>query len=149
MLLRAWTKHVIPSYEGRMTQTTAEATFTIQGWDEQPLVEREGSRLTQAAVQQQITGDIEGSSDVRWLMAYTADDRAEFVGVQVVQGSLAGRAGAFVLRSVGTFDGKQAVGDLTVVDGSGSGDLSGITGSGRFVAPMGDTATVTLSYDLG
>ena len=138
------------SYKGRMTQSTAEATFTIQGWDEQPFAEREGSgKLTQAAVQQQITGDIEGSSDVRWLMAYTADDRAEFVGIQVVEGSLAGREGAFVLRSLGTFDGKQAVGDLTVVDGSGTGALRGITGTGRFVAPMGDTATVTLSYDLG
>src|SRR3954453_6993587 len=129
--------------------TTANATFQVTGWDEQPFVELDGGgKLTQATVQQAISGDIEGSSDVRWLMAYTADDRAEFVGVQVVEGSLGGRDGAFVLRSVGTFDGKEGVGDLPVVDGSGTGALRGITGTGRFVAPMGDTATVTLSYDL-
>jgi len=129
--------------------TTASATFQVTGWDEQTLVELDGGgKLTQASVQQAISGDIEGSSDVRWLMAYTADDRAEFVGVQTVTGALGDKSGSFMLRSVGTFDGKQAVGDLTVVEGSGSGDLAGIAGTGTFEAPMGDTATVTLDYSL-
>jgi len=129
--------------------TTANASFQVTGWDEQTFVERDGGgKLTQATVQQAISGDIEGSSDVRWLMAYTAEDRAEFVGVQTVTGALANKRGSFVLRSVGTFDGKQAVGDLTVVEGSGTGDLEGISGTGSFEAPMGDTATVSLDYFL-
>ena len=129
--------------------TTANASFQVTGWDEQTFVELDGGgKLTQATVQQAISGDIEGSSDVRWLMAYTADDRAEFVGVQTVTGALANKRGSFVLRSVGTFDGKQAVGDLTVVEGSGTGDLEGISGTGSFEAPMGDTATVSLDYFL-
>jgi hypothetical protein len=129
--------------------TTAKATFQVTGWDEQTFVELDGGgKLTQASVQQAISGDIEGSSDVRWLMAYTADDRAEFVGVQTVTGALGDKSGSFVLRSVGTFDGKQAIGDLTVVEGSGRGDLAGIAGTGTFEAPMGDTATVTLDYSL-
>ncbi len=130
--------------------TTANATFQVQGWDEQPYAERQnGGKLTEAKVQQEVTGDIEGSSDVRWLMAYSAADRAEFVGIQVVSGTLAGREGSFVLRSAGTFDGSEAVGELTVVDGSGDGDLAGISGSGTFTAPMGDTATLSLQYELG
>ena len=129
--------------------TTANASFQVTGWDEQTFVELDGGgKLTQATVQQAISGDIEGSSDVRWLMAYTAEDRAEFVGVQTVTGALANKRGSFVLRSVGTFDGKQAIGDLTVVEGSGTGDLEGISGTGSFEAPMGDTATVTLDYFL-
>ena len=129
--------------------TTANASFQVTGWDEQTFVELDGGgKLTQATVQQAISGDIEGSSDVRWLMAYTAEDRAEFVGVQTVTGALANKSGSFVLRSVGTFDGKQAVGDLTVVEGSGTGDLAGISGTGSFEAPMGDTATVSLDYFL-
>jgi hypothetical protein len=129
--------------------TTAKATFQVTGWDEQTFVELDGNgKLTQAAVQQAISGDIEGRSDVRWLMAYSADDRAEFVGIQSVTGALAGKKGSFVLRSVGSFDGKQAVGDLTVIEGSGTGDLAGIAGTGTFEAPMGDTATVTLDYSL-
>ena len=78
------------SYKGPMT--TANATCQVQGWDEQPYDDRDGAgKLTAATVQQSITGDIEGSTDVRWLMAYTADDRAEFVGIQVVTGTLGGR----------------------------------------------------------
>jgi hypothetical protein len=129
--------------------TTANATFTVQGWDEQTFEERDPGKLTIASVQQAVTGDIEGASDVRWIMAYTADDAAEFVGVQSVTGSLAGKEGSFVLRSVGTFDGKTAAGDVTVVDGSGTGDLAGISGTGSFTAPMGDEASITLEYQLG
>ncbi len=135
------------SYEGVMT--VANATFTVQGWDEQTYEDRDPGKLTQAAVEQAISGDIEGSSDVRWIMAYTAADAAEFVGVQTVTGALGGRTGSFVLRSVGTFDGSTARGELTVVEGSGIGQLSGITGSGSFTAPMGDQASLTLDYDLG
>ena len=106
--------------------TTANATFQVTGWDEQTYEERDGAgKLTQANVQQAISGDIEGSSDVRWLMAYTADDRAEFVGVQTVTGSLAGKEGSFVLRSVGHLRRHSRPGDLTVVEGSGTGDLAG------------------------
>lgn len=129
--------------------TVANATFTVQGWDEQTYEDRGPGKLTQAAVQQELSGDIEGSSDVRWTMAYTAADRAEFVGIHTVTGELAGRSGSFVLRSVGTFDGSQALGELTVVDGSGTDELAGISGTGSFTAPMGDTATVTLDYSLG
>jgi hypothetical protein len=128
--------------------TVANATFTVQGWDEQTFEERDPGKLTIASVQQAVTGDIEGSSDVRWIMAYTADDSAEFVGVQSVTGSLSGSTGSFVLRSVGTFDGKTAAGEVTVVTGSGTGDLAGISGTGSFTAPMGDEASITLDYQL-
>ena len=129
--------------------TVANASFTVQGWDEQTFEERDPGKLTIASVQQAVTGDIEGSSDVRWVMAYTADDAAEFVGVQSVTGSIGDRTGSFVLRSVGTFDGKTAAGDVTVVAGSGTGDLAGISGTGSFTAPMGDEASITLDYQLG
>jgi hypothetical protein len=129
--------------------TTAEANLTVQGWDEQTYDERDGAgKLTQASVQQAISGDIEGSTDVRWIMAYTSDDRADFVGIQVVQGTLGGKSGSFVVRSVGTFAEGVASGDLTIVDGSGTGDLESISGSGHFDAPMGDTATMVLDYEL-
>ena len=53
-----------------------------------------------------------------------------------------------MLRSVGTYDGSKADGELTVIDGSGTGDLAGIRGTGSFTAPMGDTASLTLDYEL-
>jgi hypothetical protein len=135
------------SYKGPMT--TANATLQISGWDEQEYGDRESpGKLSEAKVQQTISGDIEGSTDVRWLMAYSADDRAEFVGIQVVTGTLGGKEGTFVLRSVGTYDGSKADGELTVVEGSGTGELAGISGTGSFTAPLGDTAELTLDYEL-
>jgi hypothetical protein len=129
--------------------TTANATFQVTGWDENPYAEHgDSGKLTLAEVKQEISGDIEGSSDVRWLMAYTAADQAEFVGVHVVTGTVGGQEGSFVLRSVGTFDGAVAAADVTVVAGSGTGGLAGLAGTGRFTAPMGDTAEVTLDYTL-
>jgi hypothetical protein len=130
--------------------TRANATFQIQSWDEQPYTEREGGgKLTEAKVQQAVTGDFEGISDVRWLMAYSAQDRAEFVGIQTLSCSLGGLEGSFVLRSAGTFDGSQAAGELMVVEGSGESELAGISGSGSFTSPMGDTASMSLEYALG
>lgn len=121
----------------------------MQGWDEQPFQEREGGgKLTVATVQQTAKGDIDGTSEIRWVMAYTAEDRAEYVGVQSVDGTLGGRTGSFVLRSVGTFADGVAEAELTVVEGSGTGDLAGIRGTGSMRAPMGDAATVTLDYTL-
>ena len=141
-------KCVRQSYNGWMT--TARMTLTVQGWDENAYEEREGGgKLTLADVEQAVTGDLEGSSKARWTMVYTADDAAEYVGLQTLTGTLGGKQGSFVLRTVGSFDGKQAVGDLTVVEGSGTGDLAGITGTGSFTAPMGSEAEMSLEYELG
>jgi Protein of unknown function (DUF3224) len=53
------------------------------------------------------------------------------------------------MRVSGTFDGEEARGELSVVPGSGTGDLDGITGRGEFSAPRGPEARVSLDYNLG
>ncbi len=53
-----------------------------------------------------------------------------------------------MLQSAGTFDGKEAKGELSVVPGSGTGELRGLRGSGEFSAPLGSTASIALDYDL-
>ena len=82
-------------------------------------------------------------------MRYRADETAEFVGLQQLDGSVGGRSGSLTMRSVGTFDGKVAAGTLEVIEGSGTGELTGVSGTGSFSAPAGDEAEVTLDYDLG
>jgi hypothetical protein len=131
--------------------TRAAGTFKIESWDESAYVEIEdGGKLTQASVTQAVSGDIEGESVVRWLMCYRADDTADFVGLQRVIGRIGDRSGSFVLvQTDGTFDGKVAKGALSVVPGSGTGDLSGLRGEGEFNAPHGAEASITLDYDLG
>jgi Protein of unknown function (DUF3224) len=58
------------------------------------------------------------------------------------------RRGNFVLTSNGSFDGKVAAGEMRVVEGSGSGELEGIAGTGSFSAPLGSEARVELEYSL-
>jgi Protein of unknown function (DUF3224) len=53
------------------------------------------------------------------------------------------------MRTSGTFDGAEARGELSVVPGSGTGDLDGISGSGEFSAPLGSEAHVSLDYEVG
>jgi Protein of unknown function (DUF3224) len=126
----------------------ASGSFTLDSWDEQSYAETQDGRLTRASVKQTFSGDIEGEGIVEWLMAYRADETARFVGLQHVAGRLGGRSGEFVLETSGSFDGRTAEGEWTVVRGSGTGDLRGLRGTGGFSAPHGPKASVTLDYDF-
>ena len=128
----------------------ADATFKIEDWKEEEYDSLgAGRKLTRASVKQAISGDIEGTGSVEWLMSYRPDKTAEFVGLQQVDAKLGDRSGSFVMRTSGSFDGREAKGELTVVPGSGTGDLDGIRGRGEFSAPIGSEAHVSLDYDLG
>lgn len=130
--------------------TKAKGSAEVTSWDENAYEElADGIKLTRASVEQKLTGDIEGDGAVEWLMAYRSDGTAHFVGLQRVQGSLAGRPGAFVLETVGEFDGKIAAGTWTVVEGSATEKLVGLRGAGTFEAPMGGAPTYDISYELG
>ena len=129
--------------------THAQAKFEVQSWEENAYLELEGdAKLTRASVGQGFTGDLEGEGSVEWLMCYREDKTAEFVGLQRFVGRLGSRSGSFVMRTQGSFDGSEAKGSLTVVAGSGTQELSAITGAGSFAAPLGSTASVELDYDV-
>jgi Protein of unknown function (DUF3224) len=124
--------------------------FKIDGWDESAYSEeQDGRKLTQASVKQSFSGDIEGEGSVEWLMCYRPDQTAEFVGLQRIDGRLGGRSGSFVLlQTDGSFDGTEAKGQLSVVPGSGTGELSGLRGQGQFSAPRASEASMTLDCDF-
>lgn len=130
--------------------TRANGTFKIESWDEQPYVEVDGGgKLTRASVAQSFAGDIEGEGNVQWLMCYRPDDTAAFVGLQRIVGRIGERSGSVVLvQTAGTYDGRVAKGELSVVPGSGNGGLSGLRGSGAFTAPHGAEPSITLDYDF-
>lgn len=123
----------------------------IEGWDENVITETDsGGKLTQATVKQSFSGDVEGDASVQWLMCYRPDQTAEFVGMQRVVGRIGDRSGSFVmLQTDGTFDGKVAKGKLTIVPGSGTDELAGLSGGGEFSAPMGGEPSAELDYELG
>ncbi len=130
--------------------SNATGGFAVGSWNEETFKELEGdAKLTRAHVTGSLTGDITGTSEVEWLMCYGPDGTARYVGLQRVDGSLGGKDGSFVVESNGDFDGGEAKGTWSVIAGSGTGDLAGLTGEGTFRAPLGETATVTLDYTIG
>ena len=130
-----------------METLSGECTYT--SWDETTYAERPGElKLTRAAVTQNVLGDLTGSAEVAWLMSYQQDGTARFVGLQLLEGSIDGRKGSAVLETVGEFDGREATWTGSVIEGSGTGDWTGLRGEGRFRAPHGPTATFTLEYSF-
>ena len=130
-----------------MARATGE--FKITSWNEDTYKELEGgAKLTRASVTQGFTGDIEGEGAVEWLMCYSPEGTARFVGLQRVEGSTGGRGGSFVVECAGDFDGGQATGNWKVVPGSATGDLAGLGGTDAFQAPLGSKASYNLDYEL-
>ena len=122
-----------------------EGEFEVTSWDEDTYQKLEGERkLTKASVTQKFTGDLAGSGAVEWLMSYADDGKARFVGFQRIESTASGRVGSVVIESNGKFDGKKAAGTWSVLPGSGDGDLEGMTGKGRFEAPMGGKPSYSL-----
>jgi hypothetical protein len=125
----------------------ATAKFQMKGWDENPYAELEGSkRLVRSSMHGSYEGDVAGESSTEFLMAYSSDDLATYVGIERIEGTLGGRSGTFVMQVTGTFAGGVARHDSTVIPGAGTGDLAGLRGRGTFEAPMGQTAETTLDY---
>jgi Protein of unknown function (DUF3224) len=123
------------------------ASFEIAAWDEAPFDEGDGiGKLTHASVGRSYSGDIDGESVTEWVMAYRLDETATFVGIERVRGRIAGREGSLVLQHIGEFRDGAATATLTVVPDSGSGDLTGATGEGQFVADPKGSMTLELSF---
>jgi uncharacterized protein DUF3224 len=125
----------------------ASATFKIKSWDEDRYDELgDGAGLARASVTQAFFGDIEGDGSVQWLMCYRPDKTADFVGLQRLTGTIGGRSGTVVLRTAGVFDGSAARGEWSIVPGSGTDELEGVSGDGGFTAPHGGEPAAHLDY---
>jgi hypothetical protein len=128
-------------------QATASATFKIKSWDENRYDELDqAAPLARAVVTQAFEGDIEGEGSVEWLMCYRPDKTADFVGLQRLNGKIGGRRGTVVLRTVGVFDGREAKAEWSIVPGSGTGELEGVSGEGGFAAPTEGEPAAQLEY---
>jgi Protein of unknown function (DUF3224) len=132
------------SGEGR---TRATAVITVHKYEpsayDQPA---EGPVLTRIGVQESFSGDIEGQGVVEFLQAGRADGSGSFVGIERVTGTLAGRAGTFLLQDEGTVRDNVVEGTWFVVPGSATGQLAGLRGEGGFRANLGENAQVHLDY---
>lgn len=121
-----------------ITHLTGTATFTA--WDEDPGWDSGAPvpRLARVQVTFAYHGDIEATSTSESVMHYTDEAIGVTVGVERVEGRVEGRPGACALRHEGTFGPEGVEVRWSVVPGSGTGTLAGVTGTGGYSVPIHD-----------
>jgi hypothetical protein len=128
----------------------AAGTFTVKSWAEETYRELgEQAKLTKAAVEFTIEGDLAAEASWDAVMCYRQDGTALFSGFQYTSGSVGGQQGTFVLQTEGEYAAGKARTRWQVVEGSGTGGLAGITGSGSATAGATPPGTYTFDYSLG
>jgi hypothetical protein len=90
--------------------------------------------LTQATVSEELEGGIAGEASISYLMTYRSDEIASFVGMVRFTGRVGERSGSFVMQETGTLEGGVAMGHWTILPGSSTGELCGISGEGGYTA---------------
>jgi hypothetical protein len=128
----------------------ATGTFAVKSWDEDTYQElEEAGKLTKASVAFALEGDLTAEAAWDAVMCYRPDGSAVYTGYQRMTGTLAGRAGSFVMLADGEFVNGEARSRWQVVDGTGTGALTGLSGSGTSAATATPPGTFTFDYDLG
>jgi Protein of unknown function (DUF3224) len=128
----------------------AAGTFTVKSWDESTYQELDGNaKLTKARIIYQLTGDLRAESTSDTLMCYADDGTAVYTGLDRLVGQLDGRSGSFVVLATGDYSGGVARITWRVVEGSGTGELAGLRGTGSAAATSEPPGTFSLDYELG
>jgi hypothetical protein len=128
----------------------AAGSFSVKSWDESTYKELDAkAKLTKATVVFAFEGDLTAEATWDAVMCYRPDGTAVFTGMQLMAGELAGREGSFVLQADGEFVDGEARSRWQIVEGSGTGALAGLTGSGSSVATASPPGTFELDYTIG
>jgi len=122
-------------------------------WDEKPYeIIEDRMKATKASVEYALSGDLEGKANVEYLMFYQSFDPqdahkavAQYVGLFRIVGKLRGKSGSFALTDNGTYQSGGANSALSIIPGSGTGELSKISGTGSYKA---DQSGCTLELDV-
>lgn len=117
-------------------------TYVPAKWDEQTIeVIENHKKLTRVSAEFTFDGDIEGVANVEYLMFYSSFDpedmhkaHAQYVGQIRIIGKLKGKSGSFVVNDSGSYVGGVATSELSIIPGSGTGELADISGVGEYAA---------------
>lgn len=117
-------------------------TYTPAKWNEKTIEAIEDRmKLTRVSAEFVFEGDIEGLAKVEYLMFYSSFDpedmhssQAQYVGQIRIIGKLKGKSGSFVVNDAGSFVRGVANSELSIIPGSGTGELTGISGVGEYSA---------------
>jgi Protein of unknown function (DUF3224) len=113
-----------------LASSRATGTFSVKLTPQPADDYADGATLARLTIDKQFQGDLTGVSKGQMLSASTpVKGSAGYVAIELVTGSLAGRSGTFVFQHSGTMNRGAPTLVLTVVPDSGTGELTGLTGS--------------------
>jgi len=124
----------------------AAATFEITDWDQTEWDDSPSGKLAQARVTKQFSGEVEGASVAAVLMAETSVGPAAYTAQERFTGSLGGRSGTFMAQHGATEFGSQS--GWTIVTGSGSGELTGLSGTAVLDVDADGGHRITFDYEI-
>ena len=126
----------------------ASAPFTNDRYDEDADAEADGVELSRVHISRTFGGDLDGESSAE-LMIAKSEGGGGYIGHDRIAGTLAGRSGTFVFQHTGLMGPDGVTNTGTVVPGTGTGELEGISGDGTMLADEDGNHTLTLTYELG
>lgn len=131
------------------TTKTIEGAFDVTMQAEPPYDEHEGVALAHARFDKRFRGPLDAKGEVRMLAVTTPDPRARaYVALERITGTLEGRRGSFCATHQGLVTPSGPSLTVTIVPGTGTGELAGLTGSMRIRVEPGGAHFYALDYRL-
>ena len=116
---------------------TARGTFEVK-ITQQPQDDSAGGPFSRLFLDKQFQGDLKATSKGQMMAAGTAvEGSGAYVALELVNGSLNGKQGSFILQHKGTMRQGEYSLSVTVVPDSGTGELTGITGDMKIIIEGG------------
>lgn len=123
--------------------------FINTSWSERFYAEQHAlPRLSTVEATNTFSGAISGEGILRYVMIYTSEEAGAFTGLQTITGAVDGQRGSFTVREDGFWQGMKISSTMTVVEGSGTGALSGISGTARYTHDGGESPTCPYIFDF-
>ena len=119
----------------------ARGTFTVKM---QPLSPASANGLMRMSIDKEIHGDLEATTKGEMISAGSPKEgEAGYIAMETVTGTLAGKSGSFALQHSATMHAGGHKMEVIVTPGSGTGELTGISGNFTITIAHGQH-----SYDL-
>ncbi|WP_433301712.1 DUF3224 domain-containing protein [Actinoplanes sp. CA-030573] len=132
----------------------ASGTFDVAGFTPAPVPAGEiktGLPVGVATMRKTFAGEVAGRSETLFTAAFDpASGTGTYVAMESFEGSVGGRPGAFNFVHSATTTGQDRQAEfLTIVPASGTGELTGIRGTGGLAVDEDGTHRVWFDYELG
>ena len=125
----------------------ARAVFTIKSAEERAFAKvTDSPKLIKGSFVMHYKGDIVGEGVLGELKIFISDNLATIYGLERIMGTLGEKKGTFVLQHTGIFRDGILNSRRTVVPGTGTGDLKGLTGEINFTSGPGEEFPVEFNY---